>query len=288
MTARTLVLGGPTAAGKSSLALELAETHGAVIVSADAMTVYRGLDIGTAKPSAAEQARVPHHAIDIVHPHDDFSVADFTALVERVCAAHPRVLIAGGTPFYLRAIVQPLAAMPPADPALRAELEALPDLHGALAAVDPAAAARLHPNDRVRLVRALEVHRLTGRPLSALHAEGAARPPLCTDVAWLDRSDLRSRIAARLQGMIGAGYLQELESALAQGIRRDCRPLRSFSYRHFVDHLDGKLSLGEAIRRTERDSWRLARKQRTWARSMGWTPTDPDGARAQAAAVFGS
>lgn len=280
------LLGGPTAAGKSSLAIELAARHGAVVVSADAMTVYRGLDVGTAKPTAGERSRVRHYGIDIVEPDEDFSVADFVALVETVCAQHDRVVVAGGTPFYLRALVQPLARLPPADPVLRAELEALPDLHGALAAVDPASAARLHPNDRVRVVRALEVHRLTGRSLTALHQEGAARPPLHDGMAWLDREGLRPRIAARLRQMLDQGYLDELQSALERGVPREARPLRSFSYRHLLDHLDGSVSLEEALRRTERDTWRLARKQRTWARGMGWTPVGPEEARQAAALCF--
>jgi tRNA dimethylallyltransferase len=280
------LLGGPTAAGKSSLAIELAARHGAVVVSADAMTVYRGLDVGTAKPTAEERARVLHYGIDIVEPDEDFSVADFVALVERVRAQHDRVVVAGGTPFYLRALVQPLARLPPADPVLRAELEALPDLHGALAAVDPASAARLHPNDRVRVVRALEVHRLTGKSLTALHQEGADRPPLHDGMAWLDREGLRPRIAARLRQMIDQGYLEELQSALERGVPREARPLRSFSYRHLLDHIDGTVSLEEALRRTERDTWRLARKQRTWARGMGWPPIGPAEARQAAALCF--
>jgi tRNA dimethylallyltransferase len=280
------LLGGPTAAGKSSLAVELAAEHGAVVVSADAMTVYRGLDVGTAKPTRAERERVQHYGIDVVDPDEPFSVADFVALVEQVRTQHDRVIVAGGTPFYLRALVQPLARLPPADPELRAQLERLPDLHGALAAVDPDSAARLHPNDHVRIVRALEVHRLTGQTLTALHAEGAARPPLHDAMAWLDRDGLRPRIAARLGQMLEQGYIEELQSALQRGVSRDARPLRSFSYRHLVDHLDGALTLDEALRRTERDTWRLARKQRTWARGMGWEPVGPKEARRAATRCF--
>lgn len=280
------VLGGPTAAGKSDLALELAERFDAVVVSADAMTVYRGLDVGTAKPSAEDRARAPHFGLDLRELWEDFSVADFVAEVRRVTAAHPRVIVAGGTPFYLRALTDPLAALPPASPALRAELEALDDLHGRLAAVDPESAARLHPNDRVRLVRALEVHRLTGQTLTALHARGARTPPLADAVAWLDRDDLRDRIDRRIDGMLARGYLDEARWARSRAAGRPSRPLRSFSYKHLLDHLSGAVALEEAVRCTARDTWRFARKQRTFARGRGWQPLARGAVMARAAATF--
>lgn len=266
---RIFVLGGPTAAGKSELGLLLAESLDAVLVSADAMTVYRGLDVGTAKPSAQDQARVPHRCIDVRSLQEDFSVADFVQAVEAARAAHPRVLVVGGTPFYLRGLVAPLAALPPADPALRAELEALADPMARLAEVDPPTAARLHPNDRVRIVRALEVAALTGRPMSALHAEGPRCQPGDIAVGWLDRDDLRERIDLRIQAMVAAGYVDETRRALALA-GPAAKPLRSFAYRHIVQHLLEGLDLDEALRRSARDTWRFARKQRTWGRSMGW------------------
>jgi tRNA dimethylallyltransferase len=281
-----LVLGGPTAAGKTRLALELACRHGAALVSADAMMVYRGFDVGTAKPSARVLRRFPHGAVDVVEADEEFSVVDFTAAVAAARAAHPRVLVVGGTPFYLQALLQPLAPLPPADPALRARLEALPDLHARLAAVDPAAAARLHPHDRVRLVRALEVHALTGERQSDLHGR---TPPPAADVvlAWLDRDDLRPRIAARLAAMRGQGYLDEVRRLRAAGVADDSRPMRSFGYRHLVEHLRGALGEEEAFRRTERDTWTFARKQRAWARSRGWDAVSPADVRARARALWG-
>ncbi len=284
--ARVLVLGGPTAAGKSALSLELAEEYGAAIVSADAMTVYRGLDVGTAKPTPAERARVPHACIDVREVHEEFSVADFTAAFRAVAATHDRVLVVGGTPFYLSALVKPLADLPPGDPDIRAALEALPDPHARLRQVDPQSAARLHPHDRVRIVRALEVHAITGRTQTALHAAGPRRPPVDATIAWLDRDDLRARIDQRLQAMAGAGYVEETRWALARPGGEGSRPLRSFAYRHIVEHVAGDLDLDEALRRTGRDTWRFARKQRTWARGLGWDPIGPDEARARAAACF--
>ena len=281
-----LLLGGPTAAGKSDLAVELAMRHGAAIVSADAMTVYRGLDVGTAKPDPDTLARWPHACVDVRDLHESFDVTDFIAAVDRAVASHGRVIVVGGTPFYLQALVRPLAALPPGDPEVRARFEGMDDPHAELAHVDPASAARLHPNDRVRVVRALEVHAMTGRTLTDLHAEGPRRPPLDANIAWLDRDDLRARIDLRLGQMRAHGYVEETVWALQQDGGRDARPMRSFAYRHLVRHLDGDFDLDEAIRLTSRDTWRFARKQRTWARGLGWSAISPAEARACAVDCF--
>jgi tRNA dimethylallyltransferase len=280
------VLGGPTATGKSALAIEVARRFDAVVVSADAMTVYQGLDVGTAKPTEAERAATPHFCIDVLPLDGDYSVADFTAEVRRVLAEHPRVVVAGGTPFYLRAIVDPLSPLPPADPAVRARLEAVPDLHERLQRLDPHSAERLHPNDRVRLIRALEVLELTGETLTALHARAGA-PALAQAVTWIDRGDLRTRIDRRIADMLAQGYIDEVAWAVEQAGDRDLRPLRSFSYRHLVAHVRGELDRDEALRCTARDTWRFARKQRTFARGRGWSPVDLDHGLRCAAAIFG-
>ena len=277
--AKVLILGGTTGAGKTSLSLELARAWDAAVVSADAMTVYRRLDIGTAKPTVEERRGVPHYALDVRDLSESFDVSDFVAEVAEACAEHPRVIVAGGTPFYLQARVRPRAALPGSDPAVRSEVEALPDPHARLQVVDPESAARLHPNDRVRVVRALEVYRLTGSTLTELHARGAARPPLDAAVAWLDRPDLSEQVDLRLEWMLGAGYLDEARGLLDQGVDPTLKPLRSFSYRHMIGHVQGALSLDEAVRRTRRDTLKLARRQRTWARGLGWAATDPDSVR---------
>lgn len=287
MSLPLLILGGPTASGKSALAHQIAERYGGGVVSADAMTVYRGLEVGTAKPTLEARARVPHWGIDLRDLHEGFTVADFEAEVDAAIATRRPVIVAGGTPFYLAALVRPLARMPEADPALRAELEALEAPHARLLALDPATAARLHPNDRVRIIRAIEVCLLSGEPMSALHAREAGRPARAHGLCWLDRPDLAERIAQRLAEMVEGDYLGELQRALDQGADPDCKPLRSFSYVHLVAHVKGELELDEALRRTQRDTWRLARKQRTWARSMGWTPAAPEDAWALAAALWG-
>jgi len=283
-----LVIGGPTAAGKTAVALQIARQWPDVaLVSADAMQVYRGMDIGTAKPDLATRQAFPHACMDVRDPDQDFNVADFLAAVQEVRRAHRHVLVVGGTPFWLAALVRPMADLPASDPAVRARLEALPDPHAALSQVDPVAAARLHPNDRVRVIRALEIHALSGRSQTDLWAEGPVEPPIPCQMLWLDRDGLRARIGLRLEGMMQAGYLEELKGLLAAGYSAANKPMRSLGYRHLSEHLSGQFSLDEALRRTERDTWRLARKQRTWARGMGWEATDSAGVMASVRRIFG-
>lgn len=272
-----LVLAGPTSAGKTAVALQVALQLGAVILSADAMQVYRGLDIGTGKATAVEQARVPHFGIDVVDIDAEFSAGDFVALGDQVIAAHPRVIVAGGTSLYLRALLRGLVQTPPVDPVLRARLEALDDPHAELLKVDPALAERLHPRDTLRLVRGLEVFLQTGQRLSELQDAHARAPDRIPHRAlWLDRDDLSERIDARVHAMIAAGYVDEVRRVLAAGYDRGLKPLRSLGYRHLCDHLIDGLPLDEAIRRTQRDTRRFARKQRTWMRGLGFERVTQD------------
>jgi tRNA dimethylallyltransferase len=276
-----LVLVGPTGAGKTAASLRIAERYGLTVVSMDAMQVYRGMDIGTAKATPEERARVPHRCIDVCDPVEPFDATGFAAEVE---AVGPRALPCGGAVFYLRAWMQPLVDVPRVDPALRAALEALPDPHARLCEVDPVLAARLHPNDRVRVVRGLEVHAMTGRRLSELHAADPRTRRPCT-LAWVDRHDLAEVLDRRLDAMLEAGYLAEVERLLASGVPRDCKPMQSLGYRHLSDHLHGDVTLDEAVRRTRRDTHAFVRRQRSFLRSLGIAPgTDPD---ALAAAVYG-
>lgn len=265
-----LVVAGPTASGKTALSVSLAQRWDAVVLSADAMQVYRGMDIGTAKATAEERAGVPHFGLDIREPSQPFDVADFLQLFEEVQAAHPRVVVAGGTHLYLRGLIRGLVGTPPVDPALRAELEAAPDLHHRLQQVDPALAERLHPNDRVRLVRGMEVFLQTGQRLSELQAQHAQAPDrVRAEVLWCDRDDLAERIDRRVLQMMQGGYLGEVQTLLDTGHTRDLKPMQSLGYRHLADHLLDGVELAEAVRRTQRDTRRFARKQRTWRKNLG-------------------
>ena len=271
-----LLLAGTTASGKSSLALHLAQKFGAAIVSADAMTVYRGLDIGTAKPTEEERSLVPHYGIDVRNLDQEFDVSAFVETVDKAMCAHKHIVIAGGTTFWISALVRPLAVLPPGDPSVRQRLEALQNPHAELVKIDPETALRLHPNDRVRVIRALEVHQLTGKTQTQLHAAGPRRAPLDAQTVFLDHPSSPVRIDQRLQKMIHAGYVEEVQSVLDAGWSPDLKPLKSFAYRHLVEHCLGGLTLDEAIRRTSRDTRHYAKKQRTWARNLGWGTSDDD------------
>lgn len=271
--APVLVIAGPTSAGKTAASLAVAERFGAQLVSADAMQVYRGMDVGTGKATAEEQARAPHHGLDVVDPHEPFDANDFVQLADAVCAQHDRVVLVGGTSLYLRGFQRGFVATPPVDPTLRAELEAVDDLHGELARVDPVLAQRLHPNDRVRLVRGVEVFRQSGKRLSDLQAAHRQAPDrVGVRGLWLDREDLDARIDARVHRMVDAGYADEVRRLLDAGYARTLKPMQSLGYRHLCDHLLDGLPLDEAVRRTQRDTRRFARKQRTWQNTLRYTP----------------
>ena len=270
MTLPVLVIGGPTASGKTAAAIAVAQRFGATIVSADAMQVYRGLDIGTAKATAAEQALARHEAIDVVDIHEDFDAAAFVALADNVIAEGAPVVVAGGTTLYIRSLLRGLVSTPAVDPALRAELQQRDDWRSELERVDPVLAERLHPNDKLRHIRGLEVFRQSGQRLSELHDVHAAAPDRHRSGGlWFDRADLPERIGQRVQVMLDQGYVDEVRGVLASGASRDLKPLQSLGYRHMVAHLLDGLPLAKAAELTARDSRRFARKQRTWMRNLG-------------------
>jgi tRNA dimethylallyltransferase len=280
----SLVLTGPTASGKSALALELAGALNAEIVAMDSMTLYRGMDIGTAKPTAAERSRVPHHLLDVLDPWESASVAWWlqqAAVCCRDVAARGRqVLFVGGTPLYLKALLYGLFDGPPADSAVRDRLEAeaaregTPALHARLLRDDPTSAARLHPNDLRRVVRALEVLELTGQPLGAWQTQWRERPARVAEIAprcfclEIDRENLYKRIDARVEHMVAAGLLDE-----ARALRTLERPLsreaaQAVGYREAFDYLDGRTSIGEMLARIQTRSRQLAKRQLTWFRAL--------------------
>lgn len=272
-------LAGPTASGKTSLAVPLARRLGAEILSVDSIAVYRGLDVGTAKPSAAERAAVPHHCLDLVSPAESFSVAAWLAAAAAAVAdcrsRGRRILFVGGTPLYLRSLRDGLAALPAADPAVRADLvatavaEGPEQLHRRLATIDPASAERIHPRDTRRLVRALEVATLTGRPLSAAQVS-MPHPFFESRLMILDitRASLARRIDRRVEAMFAGGLIEETAAALAApgGIGPTAR--QAAGYTEAIDVLAGRSDRVEAIRRTQIRTRQLAKRQRTWLRSF--------------------
>lgn len=277
-----ILLMGPTAAGKTDLAIALHERLGCELISVDATMVYRGLDIGSAKPSPDELARAPHRLIDIRDPTEPYSAAEFRAdaldEMRQISAAGGVPLLVGGTMMYYKRLLQGVANLPGSDPAVRAELEAeaeargLAALHEALARVDPASAARIHPNDPQRLMRALEVHRLSGRTLSELWAE--QRPEtfpwrtLSIGLAPANRAVLHERIARRFDAMLEGGFLDEVESLRARGdLSPDLPAMKSVGYRQAWAYLDGEGDLEALRHRGIAATRQLAKRQLTWMRS---------------------
>lgn len=268
---------GATASGKGAVAYGLAERLGAEILSLDSMKLYRGLDAGTNKPSPALRERVPTHLVDVVEPHEEFSVERYRDEALRVAAEvrgrGRRPLFVGGTPLYLKALLSGLFEGPSADVALRARLEAdarergAPALHERLAAVDAEAARRIHPHDLRRVVRALEVHELTGRPISEWQRQwGIDRADVVTIGFRRDKEDLRRRIAARVDAMFASGLVEETRrlAASPQGLSRTAS--KAIGTRQVLDALAGLHSIEEARRLTVRDTNRYARQQLTWFR----------------------
>lgn len=274
---------GPTASGKTDLSLRLAEALDAEVVSLDSMQVYRGMDIGTAKASAAERARVPHHMLDLVEPSERYDVQRFRADLARVLvdleARGTRPLFVGGTAFYLKALTEGLFDGPPADPEVRAAIEAEyaerggDALHERLASVDPASAARIHANDRKRLVRALEVHAQTGRALSDWQREwgwhGDARPARRRTLVGLHvaTDELGARIESRVRAMVDAGWCEEARRVRDGGGFGETA-IQALGYREALALADGELDREAFVTTVATKTRRFARKQRTWYRKF--------------------
>ena len=288
---RLLCIVGVTASGKSSLGMALAEALPASILSVDSMQVYRGFDIGTAKPTAAEQARVQHFGIDLVEPSERYSAGAFLTYARDILsaerAAGREVIAVGGTGLYLRALLHGLGPAAPADPAVRADLAraeaASPGASFArLREVDPVAAERLHPNDLVRVERALEVYAITGLPMSAWQARHRfSEQPFEALILGMkrDRATQRERIRARLRRMMAAGWVDEVRSLLASGVTPEMTAMVALGYRDIASHLRGEIDEPELLRRIERDSMRFARRQTTWFNrepSIHWLDPGPD------------
>jgi len=283
-----LVLVGPTAGGKSVAALAAAEMLGGEIISADSMKVYRGMDVGTAKPTAEERRRVAHHLLDILDPSESYDAARFAAdcarAVEETASRGRAPIVEGGSALYLKSWLEGLFEGPARDERIRSRLRAeagekgRAHLHRRLAEVDPASAERIHPNDYRRMERALEVYELTGRPMSELHAGAESRVAPGVRIAGISvpRERLYARIDRRVDAMMAAGLLDEAKALASrpEGLSKEASS--ALGYAEVLAHLRGEFDLAEAVRLIKRNTRRLARKQMAWFRRFeGVTWVEP-------------
>lgn len=284
-----LLLSGPTAVGKSEVALLLAEGLDGEIVSVDSMQVYRGLDVGTAKPTAEERRRVPHHLVDVVDLGEAFDAARFVMLARAAVAeiqGRGRLpILCGGTGLYFKAFLEGLGEAPAADPAVRAALEATPleELLRELETGDPATFARIDRRNPRRVVRALEVIRLTGRPFSEQRTGWGTAPRLPEGWTFValsrDPADLRRRMDLRVDRMFARGLVAETEALLGRGLAGNRTAMQAIGYRQVVEHLRGERSLPETVALVKQKTWQFARRQLTWLRRqlpVTWVPAGED------------
>lgn len=274
-------LAGPTAAGKTAVSLELAERLGAEIVALDSMTLYRGMDIGTAKSDSSDRSRVRHHLLDLVDPHEEFTLADYLRVAEEACReilGRDRIpLFVGGTGLYLRAVLRGLFQGPPADAEIRRRWHEFADqegelaLHARLREADPPLAAKLHPHDVRRVIRGLEVFELTGVPLS--HQQEQSPLPVGErprHVSWLlpPRDWLYKRIDRRVEQMIEGGLVEEVRGLLKRDLSLSRTARQALGYKEVIDYLQGELSLPATIERIQARTRQFAKRQHTWFRNL--------------------
>jgi tRNA dimethylallyltransferase len=283
---RLAVLTGPTAVGKSDVAVEVARQLGAEIVCADSMQIYRRMEAGTAKPTAQQRAIVPHHLVDFVDPGQDFTVADYRRaalpVIERLMTAGKIPLVVGGTRLYIKSLTTPFASGPPPDAELRARLAAVPsaDLHRQLAAADPSTAARLHPSDRRRITRALEVFQQTREPISTLQRRSRAADD-AYDARLIalarEREELYRRVDERVDRMIAGGLIEEVRGFLEEGLGPDRISMQAHGYKEVMRYLLGEYDREEAVRLLKRNTRRYVKYQLIWMRGepdVRWVRAD--------------
>jgi tRNA dimethylallyltransferase len=289
-TFAVIVLSGPTGVGKTDSAISLAERLGAEIVNADSMQVYRYMDIGTAKPTQEQRARVPHHLLDVVLPNEGFDAGLYLRhaqpVIERLQGRGRIPLVVGGTGFYLKALTHGICEAAPGDAGVREELleelqeHGLTRLHADLQRVDPDLAGRVQPRDRQRILRGLEVFRVTGRPLSSWQARHRFQTNLHRTIKIFlsrPRKELYQRINQRVEAMMAQGFLEEVRSLLERGYGPELKSMQSLGYRHLALHLAGKTSLDDTVSTIQRDTRRYAKRQLTWFRADPeylWLPVD--------------
>jgi len=281
---------GVTGTGKGRLAFDLAKSSGAEIISIDSMKVYRRMDIGTAKPPKEAQAQVQYHLVDVVEPSESFSVGTFLDLaydtIEGIKSRNKPIIAVGGTALYIKALLYGLFEGPGADEQIRAELRLRAEaedagLYRELETIDPAAAERINPNDTKRIIRALEIYKLTGKPISSLQKQFNAESPKHN---WTiiglrrEKTDANSRINSRTKKMIAAGLVDEVKSLLAEDKPLSKQARCAIGYAEIIDYLNGKMSLEDAIELIKKNTRRLAKNQRTWFRTfknINWLDIEP-------------
>jgi len=271
---KTVVILGPTASGKTKLSIELAQKLNGEIISADSMQVYRGMDIGTAKPSLEERQGIPHHLIDIRDPDESWTVSDFIretqALTTKICNRGKVPIIAGGTGLYLWALIEGFSfPITPADKELRMRLEKelLSTLYSRLSTIDPVAAKKIHPNDKKRIIRALEVYELTGKPISELQEPRRLVAGSYQLIGLtLPREELYSRINQRVESMIEKGLIEEVKGLREKGYGKNPPSMQALGYKEVIDYLEGKWTKEEMIDELKKRTRNFARRQMTWFR----------------------
>lgn len=278
-----ICIAGPTASGKTSLAVSLAQELDGEVISCDSMQVYRGMDIGTAKPTAEEMQGIPHHMIDVAEPDEDFSVSRYcemaTPILDDILARGKTAIICGGTGLYMDALIRGNAFAPFPSTGVREALEAQAEREGIepllsqLNAVDPDAAVRLHPSDQKRIIRALEVYLETGETITAHNRRTQALPsryqPLWLGLDFSDRGELYRRIDLRVDKMLEQGLVEEIKSLLARGIPPKCTAMQAIGYKEFVNALNGQGDMGYAAGEVRKSSRHYAKRQLTWFRRNG-------------------
>ena len=283
---------GVTASGKGRLAFDLAQSLGAEIISIDSMKVYRRMDIGTAKPPQEVRQRIKYHLIDIVEPSDSFSVGAFldTALgtIEQTKRRNKNIIAVGGTALYIKALLYGLFEGPGTDQQIRADLKAraqvqgLAELHRELTKIDPTAAERINPNDSKRIIRALEVHQLTGKPISSLQKQwdrGDTKHDWTIIGLQREKTDTNGRINKRVKNMIAAGFVDEVKSLLAEEKPLSKQARCAIGYAEIIEYLNGHISFEDAIELIKKNTRRLAKNQRTWFKTfknVHWLDIEPD------------
>ena len=274
---KIVIICGPTGIGKTAVAIDLAQRFKGQIIGADSMQIYKYMDIGTAKPTAEEQARVVHHMVDIVAPDEPFDAARYAEqarqIIAELCQHQILPFVVGGTGLYIKSLLYGLITDDVSDPLIRAKLKAEAETHGIetlhqrLCRLDPETAQRLHPNDIYRILRALEVVEASGKSISRHHREhGFTDQPFDTLKVGLEmeRELLYKRINQRVDAMLAAGFIDEVKTLLARGYAADLKAMQAIGYRHLVDSIQGRISLAECLRTLKRDHRRYAKRQLTW------------------------